>query len=80
MFKVNNTDTRTKPFGVVLVSLLFNFEHISHFVPVFLLLTLNYVIASSILTWKNMWSAAAYSPEVGPSTLVEVAANTNNSS
>ena len=31
-------------------------------------------------TWKNLWSAAAYSPEVGLSTLVEVAANTNYSS
>ena len=36
MFKVNNKDTRTMP-GVFIV----NFEHISHLVLVFLLLTLN---------------------------------------
>ena len=34
----------------------------------------------TLLTWKNLWSAAAYYPEVCPSTLAEVAANTNFSS
>ena len=29
----------------------------------------------TLLTWKNLWSAAAYSPKVAPSTLAEVAAN-----
>ena len=38
MFKVNNKDTRTTPVGLVSF---FNFEHISHLVLVFLLLTLN---------------------------------------
>ena len=40
MFEVNNKDTRTTPWrrsGVFIV----NLEHISHFVLVFLLLTLN---------------------------------------
>ena len=39
MFKVNNKDTRAtlRRYGVFIV----NFEHISHFVLVFLLLTLN---------------------------------------
>ena len=38
MFKFNNKDTRTTPrSGVFIV----NFEHISHLVLVFLLLTLN---------------------------------------
>ena len=43
MFKVNNKDTRTTPsllfdiFGIFIV----NFEHISHLVPVLLLLTLS---------------------------------------
>ena len=47
MFKVNNQDTRTTPLGVVLVSgrrsgiFIVTFEHISHLVLVFLLLTLN---------------------------------------
>ena len=40
MFKVNNKDTRTTPWrrsGIFIV----NFEHISHLVLVFLLLSLN---------------------------------------
>ena len=37
MFKVNNKDTKTTPFGVFIV----NFEHVSHLALVFLLLTLN---------------------------------------
>ena len=37
MFKVNNKYTKMMPAGVLVV----NFEHISHFVLVFLLLTLN---------------------------------------
>ena len=40
MFKVNNKDIKTTP-GVVLVSLLLNFEYISHLVLVFLLLNLS---------------------------------------
>ena len=37
MFKVNNKDTRRTPIGIFIV----NFEHISDFVLVFLLLTLD---------------------------------------
>ena len=40
MFKVNNKDTKMTPWscsGIFIV----NFEHISHFVPVFLLLILS---------------------------------------
>ena len=38
MFKFNNKDTRTTPLLIVFIV---NFEHISHIVPVFLLLTLS---------------------------------------
>ena len=40
MFKVNNKDTRATQWRRSDVFLI-NFEHISHLVPVFLLLTLN---------------------------------------
>ena len=39
MFKVNSKDTRTTPSRSSIF--IVNFEHISHFVLVFLLLTLN---------------------------------------
>ena len=44
MFKVNNKDTRTTPWGRSGVFLV-NFEHISHLVLVVLLLTFEHVIA-----------------------------------
>ena len=48
MFKVNNKDTRTTPWrrsGIFIV----NFEHISHLVLVFLLLTLSRKIAGWVV-------------------------------
>ena len=50
MFKVNNKDTRKTPLEHT-----WNFEHISHLVLVFLLLTFNmYVLAGSELPNENL--------------------------
>ena len=41
MFKNKNNVHKNKVHNVILLSFIFNFEHISHFLIVFLLLTLN---------------------------------------
>ena len=55
MFKVNNKVTRTTPLALTFIV---NFEHISHLVLVFLLLTLNMQLPAGK---KSLWM---YSSEV----------------
>ena len=50
MFEVNNKDTRTASFDVVLVYPLLTFEHTSHLALIFIFLTLN---LSSRISMKN---------------------------
>ena len=49
MFKVNNEGTRTTPLSKVFIA---NFEHISHFVLVFLLLTLSRYMPAGVQVVK----------------------------
>ena len=52
MFKVNIKDTHWRHSGIFIV----NFEHISHLVLVFLLLTLNMQLQAGFISWKTSGS------------------------
>ena len=60
MFKVNNRDARTTPSGVFIV----NFEHISHYALVFLLLNLSKKMPTGFIMFyleKNIWMSSLQS-------------------
>ena len=65
MFKVNNTNFRTRTLkrhqwrhsGIFII----NFEHISHLLLVFLLLTLNFKLPTRRRSWKNTTRRIEYS-------------------
>ena len=58
MFKLNNKDTKTMPLFFIV-----NFEHISHFVRAFLLLTLNMLLPAgnaSVIPPQDILAATKY--------------------